>query len=103
MEAAKACGMSSILRLRRILFPLMFRYALPGLSNLWVNILKDSSLISVVGFSELLFTGKTAAASTKHYFYFYSVTAVSFLILTMLSNIVIHFIERRANRGVRRA
>ena len=61
IEAAKAHGMSTILRFRRILFPLMIRYALPGLSNLWLSILKDSSLISVVGFSELLFTGKTAA------------------------------------------
>jgi polar amino acid transport system permease protein len=103
MEAAKACGMSSILRFRRILFPLMFRYALAGLSNLWVNILKDSSLISVVGFSELLFTGKTAAASTKHYFFFFLVTALGFLLLTILSNIGIQYIERRTNRGVRRA
>src|SRR5215467_14610359 len=54
LEAAKAYGMSASLRFRRIMFPLMFRYALPGLANLWVTILKDSSLISVVGFSELL-------------------------------------------------
>ena len=75
--------MSASLRFRRIMFPLMFRYALPGLNNLWVNILKDSSLISVVGFSELLFSGKTAAASTKHYFFFYLATGVMFLLLTV--------------------
>jgi polar amino acid transport system permease protein len=103
MEAARAFGMGPALRFRRILFPLMFRYALPGLSNLWVNVLKDSSLISVVGFSELLFTGKTAAASTKHYFFFFSMTAAAFLLLTVLSNIGIHYIERRTTRGVRRA
>jgi polar amino acid transport system permease protein len=103
MEAARAYGMSSVLRFRRILFPLMFRYALPGLNNLWVNILKDSSLISVVSFSELLFTGKTAAASTKHYFFFYMVTGLIFLILTTLSNFGIAYVERRVNRGVRRA
>ena len=55
LEAAKAYGMPPALRFRRILFPLMIRYALPGLNNLWVNILKDSSLISVVGLSELVF------------------------------------------------
>jgi His/Glu/Gln/Arg/opine family amino acid ABC transporter permease subunit len=101
IEAAKAFGLSSVLRFRRILFPLMFHYALPGLSNLWLSILKDSSLISVVGFSELLFTGKTAAASTKHYFYFYFVTALAFLALTSLSNIVIRQIEHGTSRGVR--
>ena len=103
IEAAKAYGMSSTLRFRRVLFPLMFRFALPGLSNLFVSILKDSSLISVVGFSELLFTGKTAAASTKHYFYFYFVTAMAFLALTLLSNVGIRRIQTRVNRGVRRA
>jgi polar amino acid transport system permease protein len=103
MEAARAYGMSSVLRFRRILFPLMFRYALPGLNNLWVNILKDSSLISVVGFSELLFTGKTAASGTKDYFFFYMVTGLIFLILTTLSNFGISYVERRTNRGVRRA
>jgi len=103
MEAAKAYGMSSVLRFRRILFPLMFRYALPGLNNLWVNILKDSSLISVVGFSELLFTSKTAAAGTKHYFFFYAMAGLCFLILTTASNVGIGFVERRINRGVRRA
>ena len=95
--------MSAALRFQRIMFPLMFRYALPGLANLWVSILKDSSLISVVGFSELLFEGKTAAASTKNYFFFYMVTAAMFLLLTVLSNVGIYFVERRLMRGVRRA
>lgn len=104
MEAARAFGMPSMLRFRRILFPLMFRYALPGLSNLWLSILKDSSLISVVGMSELLFTGKTAAGGPgKHYFFFFTVTALAFLFLTVLSNIGIHFIDRGTSRGVRRA
>ncbi len=103
LEAAKAYGMPPVLRFRRILFPLMIRYALPGLNNLWVNILKDSSLISVVGLSELVFQSKTAASSTKHYFFFYSAAGVIFLVLTNLSNTGIGFLERRVNRGVRRA
>jgi polar amino acid transport system permease protein len=78
----------------------MIRYALPGMSNQWLAILKDSSLISVVGFSELLFTGKTAASSTKHYFFFYLFTAILFLALTLVSNLGIRQIQRRANRGM---
>jgi polar amino acid transport system permease protein len=103
MEAAKAYGMPAVLRFRRILFPLMFRYALPGLNNLWVNILKDSSLISVVGLSELVFTSKTAASGTKHYFFFYTVAGLIFMVLTTLSNVGVGVLERRVNRGVRRA
>ena len=103
MEAAKAYGMPAVLRFRRILFPLMYRYALPGLNNLWVNILKDSSLISVVGLSELVFTSKTAASGTKHYFFFYTVAGLIFMVLTTLSNVGVGVLERRVNRGVRRA
>jgi polar amino acid transport system permease protein len=103
MEAARAYGMPAVLRFRRILFPLMFRYALPGLNNLWVNILKDSSLISVVGLSELVFTSKTAASGTKHYFFFYTVAGLIFMVLTTLSNVGVGVLERRVNRGVRRA
>jgi polar amino acid transport system permease protein len=99
IEAAKAYGMGSALRFRRIVFPQMLRFALPGLSNLWLIVLKESSLISVVGFSELLFAGKTAASATKHYFFFYLVTGAGFLVLTILSNIVLQQIERRGARG----
>ncbi|MGE0119994.1 MAG: ABC transporter permease [Dongiaceae bacterium] len=103
MEAARAYGMPPTLRFRRILFPQMIRYALPGLGNLWLIVLKDSSLISVVGFYELLFSGKQAAASTRMYFFFYTVTALAFLALTVVSMIGSHMLERRAGRGVRSA
>jgi polar amino acid transport system permease protein len=103
MEAARAYGMPSVLRFRRILFPQLMRYALPGLNNLWLVVLKDSSLISVVGYYELLFAGKTAAASTRNYLFFYSVTALCFLVLTVVSMIGSHYLERRSTRGLRRA
>jgi His/Glu/Gln/Arg/opine family amino acid ABC transporter permease subunit len=103
MEAARAYGMHPALRFRRILFPQMMRYALPGLGNLWLIVIKDSSLISVVGFYELLFSGKQAAASTRMYFFFYSVTALGFLALTVASMIGTYYVERRVNRGVRPA
>lgn len=99
MEAGRALALKPAHRFRLILFPLMMRYALPGMSNQWLAILKDSSLISVVGFSELLFTGKTAAGSTKEYFFFYLYTAILFLALTLVSNAGIGQIKRRVNRG----
>lgn len=103
MEAARAYGMPAALRFRRILFPQMMRYALPGLGNLWLIVIKDSSLISVVGFYELLFSGKQAAASERMYFFFYSVTALAFLVLTVVSMVGIYVFERRVSRGVRLA
>ena len=103
MEAARAYGMPAALRFRRILFPQLMRYALPGLNNLWLVMIKDSSLISVVGYYELLFNGKQAAASTRDYMFFYSIAALCFLVLTVISMIGSHELERRASRGLRRA
>jgi polar amino acid transport system permease protein len=65
--------------------------------------IKDSSLISVVGYYELLFNGKQAAASTREYLFFYMVTAFGFLVLTIVSMIGSHQLERRSTRGLRRA
>jgi His/Glu/Gln/Arg/opine family amino acid ABC transporter permease subunit len=104
MEAARAYGMPFHLRFRRILFPQMIRYAIPGLGNIWLNATKDSSLISVTGAAlELLKTGSMAASATKAYTFFYSMTAGCFLVISIVSMILFHFAERRANRGMRRA
>jgi polar amino acid transport system permease protein len=103
MEAARAYGMPPVLRFRRILFPQLMRYALPGLNNLWLVVTKDSSLISVVGAYELLFNAKQAAGQEKYYMFFYSVAALLFLVLTIASMLVSDQLERRAQRGQRRA
>ena len=102
MEAARAYGMPPLLRFRRILFPQLMRYALPGLNNLWLVMIKDSSLISVVGYYELLFNGKQAAASTRDYLFFYLMTALGFLVLTIISMVASQQLERRSTRGMRR-
>ncbi len=46
IEAARAYGMHAPMRFRRIIFPQMIRYAIPGMGNQWLNITKDSSLVS---------------------------------------------------------
>ncbi len=103
-EAAKAFGMSGALRFRRIIFPQMIRFALPGMGNQWLNITKDSALISVLGaFAETLLTGKIVASETKEYLFAYSVSASLFLCITIVSMFVLHAVEKRASRGVRRA
>jgi polar amino acid transport system permease protein len=100
IEAAKACGMSPLLRVRRIILPQMLRFALPGMSNLWLNATKDSSLISVLGsFQDILFMGYRAASTTKHYSFFYTMTALCFLVVTLVSMAGIRLLEARINRG----
>ncbi|WP_077964472.1 ABC transporter permease [Ensifer adhaerens] len=100
IEAAVSIGMSRQKIFTRIVFPQMMRHAVPGMGNLWLSITKESAIISVLGsFSELLYTGYRAAAGTKQYIFFYGLTAILFLAITLVSVLVIAEIERRLNRG----
>jgi His/Glu/Gln/Arg/opine family amino acid ABC transporter permease subunit len=103
IEAARAYGMHTPMRFRRIIFPQMIRYAIPGMGNQWLNITKDSSLVSAIGAFEMAFAAKSAAAQTKHYIFFLSIGGLCFLGITIASMIALQHIERRASRGVRRA
>jgi His/Glu/Gln/Arg/opine family amino acid ABC transporter permease subunit len=104
IEAAKAFGMHAPQRFVRILFPQMIRYAIPGLGNQWLNITKDSALVSVVAqVTDIMSVGRSAANSTKHFIFFFGATAVVFMIISGVSMFVFSRLEKRANRGVRRA
>jgi octopine/nopaline transport system permease protein len=100
LEAASAIGMNFWLRFRRIIMPQVFRYALPGIGNVWQLSLKDSALISVTGLAELMRTSQVAAGSTRQYFLFFVVGGALYLILTSLSDRVFDQAERRANRSM---
>ncbi|ESR25745.1 ABC transporter permease [Lutibaculum baratangense] len=100
IEAARAFGMSPSLRLRRIVIPALLPIALPGFANLWLILLKDTALISIVGISELLYVGKQAAGATRHYFFFYCVVGAIYLAMTLVSNGAFRLIERRVRRGI---
>lgn len=100
VETAKAYGMSPLLTLRRVTLPAMLPFALPGLSNLWLIATKDTALLAVVGFGELTLATKQAAGTTKDYLLFYTAAAAMYLCLTLLSNLVIKLVERRATRGL---
>jgi octopine/nopaline transport system permease protein len=100
LEAASAIGMNRSLRLRRIIMPQVWRYALPGVGNVWQLSLKDSALISVTGLAELMRTSQVAAGSTRQYFLFFIVGGILYLVLTSLSDQVFNRAERRANRSM---
>jgi octopine/nopaline transport system permease protein len=103
IEAARACGMSRWLILRRVTGPLTLRYALPGLGNVWQLALKESALVSVTNLVEIMRQAEIGAGSTKKPFTFYLTAALLFLALASLTGWLFQWGERRALRGVRRA
>jgi octopine/nopaline transport system permease protein len=102
LEAALAIGMSWSMRVRRVLIPQVWRYALPGLGNVWQMTLKDSALISVIGLVELMRASQVAAGSTRQYFTFYIVGGACYLVLTGLSGRLFAIAESRVQRTQRR-
>ena len=99
IEAAKAYGMSPFLMFRRITLPSMLPYAIPGLSNLWLNATKDSALISVVGYLELTKITQQAAGGTKWYITFYCAAALIYLIISLASLQGFGILDRYVRRG----
>ncbi len=86
-EAALALSLSPQRIFCHILLPQAWRYALPGLGNLWLVLLKDSALISLLGLSDLMNKAQMAASNTHQPFKFYMIAAIIFLILTTLSQV----------------
>ena len=99
VEAGAAFGMTWWQRHRRIVIPAMIPFAIPGLANLWLIVTKDTALLAVVGFSELALETRQAAGATKSYFMFYVIAGLLYLMLTLVSNVVIQWIERYYRRG----
>ena len=96
-EAAIALGMSRWQINWRIIFPQLWRNALPGLGNLWFVLLKDTALISLIGLSDLVGKTQIAASTTQQPFTFFLLAACVYLILTSLSLFGLHLMERYKN------
>lgn len=86
-EAAQALSLPARRTFSHILLPQAWHYALAGLGNLWLVLLKDSALISLLGLSDLMNKAQMAASNTHQPFKFYMTAAVIFLILTTLSQV----------------
>lgn len=98
-EAGSALGLSRTKTMRLIILPQLIRVALPGLSNLWLVLLKDTALVSVIGLSDILRQSGIAARVTKEAFLFYGLACLIYLVLATFSSIGLSAVSRWANRS----
>ncbi|PSH20577.1 amino acid ABC transporter permease [Yersinia pseudotuberculosis] len=103
IEAATAFGFTSGQIFRRIMFPAMMRYALPGIGNNWQVILKATALVSILGLNDVVKATQLAGKGTYQPFFFALVAGAIYLFFTTLSNGVLWWLERRYSHGVKRA
>ena len=98
-EAGWALGVRRFTVMRLVILPQLFKLALPGLSNLWLILLKETALVSVIGLPDVLRQSGVAARVTKEPFLFFGIACLLYLLLTMLSSLVIDAAERRVRRS----
>jgi len=103
VEAAQAFGMSKGQVFFRIKLPQAWRLAIPGLGNLWLTLLKATSITSVIGLTELARQADLIKAPTKMPFTVFFVACLLYLAMTAVSDVVRIRAERWASSGFRRS
>ena len=98
-EAGDALGLSRTHTMVLIVLPQLVRIALPGLTNLWMILLKDTSYVSIIGLSDILRQTGIAARVSKEAFFFYGIACLLYLILALISSFGLGFIDRWARRS----
>lgn len=94
IEAAEALGLNRWQRFRLIVFPQAFRTILPPLGNDFIAMVKDSSLVSVLGVLDVTQLGKVTAAGNFRYFETYNVVALIYLLMTVTLSLALRRLER---------
>jgi polar amino acid transport system permease protein len=100
-EGAASLGLTRWHAMRLVVLPQLIRLALPGLANLWLVLLKDTALVSVIALNDLLRMTSVAVGTTKQPFLFYFVACMIYLLMSIISSIGIGAIDRWAERGQR--
>ena len=95
MEAARALGLSSGQAMRHVILPQTLRRVLPPLTNEAVALLKDSSLISIIGLSELMRVGREQASNSGSPITIYLALALMYLAMTLPLTHLVRRLEAR--------
>lgn len=101
-DASAALGMRRVPTLVLVVLPQFVRLALPGIANLWLVLLKDTSLVSVIALDDLMRQTYVAVGATKQPFPLYLTALFIYLAMSIVSSFGIVGIERWSERGVRR-
>ena len=94
-EAANALGMTRSQTMKRVIFPQALRVIIPPVSNEFIAMIKDSSLVSVIALADLTYQGWQAVARTYHSFEIYFTVAFLYLIMTFTLSMATQYVERR--------
>jgi arginine/lysine/histidine/glutamine transport system substrate-binding/permease protein len=96
-EAAKSLGLSSVQIMRFVIFPQALQRMIPPLGNEFISLLKDTSLVTVIGFEELFRKGQLIVSNNYRAFEIYAAVAIIYLFLTLISSQIFSRLETWMN------
>ena len=99
MEAARSLGLPYWRAMVRVVLPQAIRTMIPSIINQFIITLKDTSILSVIGFPELVNTAKNVIAISFKSFEVWGIVAVMYLIFITILSKIAKRLERRLNRG----
>jgi polar amino acid transport system permease protein len=102
-EAASSLGMTRWQVMRLIVLPQAIRVVIPPLANDFIAMLKESSLVSILGVEDITRQGQTYAASTFTFFQVYNVVALTYLVLTLSLSMLVKLLEMYLHKGRKHA
>ena len=102
MEASRALGLNWFQAMRFVIMPQAFKRIIPPLGNEFIAMLKDSSLVSVIGFEELTRTGQLIISRTYAAIEIWIVVALLYLIMTLAISRFVALLEKRFSKGTRK-
>ena len=99
MEAARSLGLPYWKAMAKVVLPQAIRTMIPSIINQFIFTLKDTSILSVIGFPELVNTAKNVVGITMSAFQVWSIVAIMYLVVITLLSRLAKRVERRLNRG----
>lgn len=102
MEAGRSLGLNYLDTMRFIIIPQAFKNILPALGNEFITLFKDTSLVSAIGGTELVYYSGAVGAKTYEYMFPYLGIAVMYLVCVMILTWLLGILERRLRQSDRR-
>ncbi len=99
MEASRSLGLNYVKSMRLVILPQAFRVMIPSIINQFIITLKDTSILSVIGFPELTNMGKTISGNTFKSLQTWAIVGVMYMIVIITLSKVAKRVERRVNLG----
>lgn len=98
-EAARSLGFTQTQTMKMVVLPQAVRNILPALGNEFVTVIKESSIVSVIGIADLMFRSKDVISLNYKSLECLGIAAILYFVLTFISGRLVSLMERKLSNG----